>query len=287
MTPRLRIFLAAVLFSTSGAAIKYLSLGVWQVAGMRGLIAGGALLVMMPETRRGWSWRTWVLGLGYGASTITFALANRLTTAASAIFLQSASPVFILLLAPALVGERANRRDLGVMGVMGVGMALFFVGTERPSSAATNPLLGDIIALASAVAWALTIIGSRWIVRNATDGGTAVTSSAAVGNLLSALFCLPFALPLAHVDAPAWGILLYLGIFQLGLGYVLMSRGLPHVPALDVSLILLVEPVVSPIFAFLVVREVPGPWSLAGGAIILAATIWKTRVDGQATPPAD
>jgi drug/metabolite transporter (DMT)-like permease len=153
--------------------------------------------------------------------------------------------------------------------------------------AATNPLLGDVIALGSALAWGLTIIGSRWIVRTGTGDGTAVTASAAVGNLLSAVFCLPFALPLAHVDAGSWAILLYLGIFQLGLAYALMSRALPHVPALDVSLILLIEPVVSPIFAFALVREVPGPWSLAGGAIILAATVWKSRVDGQAIPPVD
>ena len=286
MTPRLKILAAALLFSTSGAAIKFLALDVWQVAGLRGLVAGLALLVMLPEARRGWSYRTVLLGIGYGASTITFALANRLTTAASAIFLQSTSPVFILLLGPALLGERARRRDLGVLAAMGAGMTLFFVGMDRPGRVASNPLAGDLIALLSALSWGLTIIGSRRVGRG-PDGPGAVAGSAAVGNLLSFLFCLPFGPVLSGVTVGQGAVLLYLGVFQLGLAYVLMARALPHVRALEVSLLLLVEPVVSPLWAFLLVREVPGAWSLVGGAIILVATVVNARTTDAAVPPPD
>lgn len=286
MNPRLKILVAAVLFSTSGAAIKYLTLDVWQVAGLRGLVAGVALLVMLPEARRAWTWRTFLVGAGYAGATITFALANRLTTAASAIFLQSTSPLFILLLAPALVGERARRRDLGVMAAMAVGMALFFLGMDRPGRVSQDPVAGDLIALLSALTWALAIVGSRWIGRG-HDGPAAVAASAAVGNLLSFVFCLPFGPVLAGLDAGQAGILLYLGIFQLALGYVFISKALPHVPALEVSLLLLVEPVVSPIWAFLLVSEVPGVWSLVGGGIILVATVLNARVREEVVPPAD
>ncbi|HEX4560405.1 MAG TPA: DMT family transporter [Gemmatimonadales bacterium] len=286
MNPRFKILAAAVLFSTSGAAIKYLTLDVWQVAGLRGLVAGVALLVMLPEARRGWTWRTFLVGSAFAGATITFALANRLTTAASAIFLQSTSPLFILLLAPVLVGERARRRDLGVMAAMAVGMALFFVGVDRPGRVSHDPVAGDLIALVSALTWALAIIGSRWIGRG-SDAPAAVAASAAVGNLLSFVFCLPLGPVLAGLDGGQAGILLYLGIFQLALGYVLISKGLPHVPALEVSLLLLVEPVVSPVWAFLLVREVPGVWSLVGGGIILVATVVNARVADQVVPPAD
>jgi drug/metabolite transporter (DMT)-like permease len=286
VNPRFKILAAAVLFSTSGAAIKYLTLDVWQVAGLRGLVAGVALLVMLPEARRGWTWRTFLVGSAFAGATITFALANRLTTAASAIFLQSTSPLFILLLAPVLVGERARRRDLGVMAAMAVGMALFFVGVDRPGRVSHDPVAGDLIALVSALTWALAIIGSRWIGRG-SDAPAAVAASAAVGNLLSFVFCLPLGPVLAGLDGGQAGILLYLGIFQLALGYVLISKGLPHVPALEVSLLLLVEPVVSPVWAFLLVREVPGVWSLVGGGIILVATVVNARVADQVVPPAD
>lgn len=286
MSPRLKILAAAVLFSTSGAAIKYLTLDVWQVAGLRGLVAGVALLVMLPEARRGWTWRTFLVGMGYAGGTITFALANRLTTAASAIFLQSTSPVFILLLAPALLGERARRRDLVVMVAMAVGMALFFIGIDRPGRVSHNPAAGDLIALLSALVWGFAIVGSRWIGRGPA-GPAAVAASAAVGNLLSFFFCLPFGPVLTGLDASQVGVLLYLGVFQLGCGYVLMSKALPLIPALEVSLLLLVEPVVSPVWAFLLVGEVPGVWSLVGGGIILVATVINARIAGQVVPPAD
>jgi len=286
VNPRLKILAAAVLFSTSGAAIKYLTLDVWQVAGLRGLVAGVALLVMLPEARRGWTWRTFVVALGYAGGTITFALANRLTTAASAIFLQSTSPIFILFLAPALLGERARRYQIGVMVVMAAGMALFFVGMDRPGRVSHNPVAGDLMALLSALVWGFAIVGSRWIGRG-TTGPAAVAAAAAVGNLLSFFFCLPFGPVLTGLDASQAGILLYLGIFQLGLGYVLISKALPLIPALEVSLLLLVEPVVSPVWAFLLVREVPGLWSLVGGGIILVATVWNTRLGAQAVPPVD
>ncbi|HKV70085.1 MAG TPA: EamA family transporter, partial [Gemmatimonadales bacterium] len=67
----------------------------------------------------------------------------------------------------------------------------------------------------------------------------------------------------------------------------LISKALPEVPALEVSLLLLVEPVVSPVWAFLVVSEVPGVWSLVGGGIILVATVLNARVADQVVPPAD
>jgi drug/metabolite transporter (DMT)-like permease len=66
-----------------------------------------------------------------------------------------------------------------------------------------------------------------------------------------------------------------------------MSKALPHVPALEVSILLLIEPVVSPIWAFLMVREVPGVWSLVGGGVILVATVWNARLGHQAVAPAD
>jgi len=287
VSPRLRILAAAVLFSTSGAAIKYLPLDAWQVAGFRGLVAGLAVLAMVPAARHYLNRKSLVVGLGSCASTVLFAVANKLTTAASAIFLQSTSPVFMLVLAPLLVGERASRRDIATTAVMVGGMVLFFVGADHPSASATNPIVGNTLALISAVTWALTIIGYRWLGRDAQDREAAVVASAVTGNLLAFLVCLPFALPVTHFHASDAAILVYLGVIQLAVAYVLMARAMPHVPALEASLLLLIEPVVSPVWAWILVREVPGVWTIGGGAIILAATIWKARQAREAVPLAD
>src|SRR5260221_3294892 len=164
MTPRSKIVVAAILFSTGGAAIKWCGFDGWQLAAFRAGIALATILTLIPEARRGWSWRTALVGCTYAATTLLYVQANKHTTAASAIFLQSTSPLFILALAPWLLGEHATRRDLWQMGVMGLGLMLFFLGLDQPSATAPDPRLGNILAAICAVTWAFTIIGYRWIV---------------------------------------------------------------------------------------------------------------------------
>ena len=117
--------------------------------------------------------------------------ANKHTTAASAIFLQSTSPLFILLLAPLLLGEHATRRDIAQMAAMAVGLGLFFLGSDRPSTTAPNPALGNTLAAICAVTWAFTVIGYRWLAAR----GASVAGAAASGNLMASLFALVLAQP--------------------------------------------------------------------------------------------
>src|SRR5436853_4827656 len=146
MSSRSKIIAAAILFSSGGAAIKSCGFGAWQLAACRAALAMLTILVLLPESRRGWSWRTVVVGFAYAATTLLYVQANKHTTAASAIFLQSTSPLFILLLAPWLLGEHATRRDIAQMAVMGARMALFLLGMDRPSATAPNPALGNALA---------------------------------------------------------------------------------------------------------------------------------------------
>lgn len=277
MSPRLKIALAAVLFSTGGAAIKWAGFDGWQLAGFRAGIALVTILMLIPEARRGWSWRTTLVGCAYAATTLLYVQANKHTTAASAIFLQSTSPLFILVLAPWLLGERATGRDLLQMAVLGVGLVLFFFEVDRPSLTAPNPLLGNVLAAACAVTWAFTIIGYRWL----AAGGGSIATAAASGNLTACLVALALAQPLAAGRTVDWAVLGFLGVFQLGLPYVFMVRAIPRLRALEVALFLSIEPVLNPVWAWLVHGETPGPAALLGGAIILGATVLRSVVDAR------
>jgi DME family drug/metabolite transporter len=272
---RLLLVAAALLFSTGGAAIKAATLTSWQVASFRSAVAALALLAGVPEARRGWSWRMMPVAAAYAATLVMFVLATRLTTAANAIFLQSTAPLYVLLLAPWLLREPVRRRDLVYFMAVAAGMALFFLGTEQARATAPDPARGNLIAAGSGLAWALTVTGLRWLGRSG-EGNSAMATVAA-GNLVAFLVALPMAVP---VTAAAGGanllVILYLGVIQIGLAYVCVTRAIRHVPAFEATTILLLEPVMNPIWAWLVHGEKPGPWALAGGAIILSATLVNT-----------
>ena len=111
---RLQLVVAALLFSTGGAAIKASTLSGWQVASFRSGVAAVTLLLLVPATRRGWGWRPALVGVAYAATLILFVTANKLTTSANTIFLQATSPVYLLLLGPLfLQGAGAPARFLG------------------------------------------------------------------------------------------------------------------------------------------------------------------------------
>lgn len=288
MSPRVQLALAAALFSTGGAAIKLADFSAWQVLAFRAAVAMGTILVLVPESRPPgtWGWRPALVGLAYAATTVLFVQANKLTTAANTIFLQNTNPLFLLVLGPLLLGERTSRRDLAYMAVLGAGMALFFVGTPRRFSTAPNPLLGNVLAAGCSLTWALTLVGYRWLSRH----GVSVATAAVMGNLLASLVALPHALPVGRGHGADWLVVLYLGVLQLGLPYVFLTRAIPRVTALEASLVLLIEPVLNPVWAWWAHGETVGRWALAGGVIILSATLhrsWtESRGAGAVTRPA-
>jgi drug/metabolite transporter, DME family len=285
---RLRIIAAAILFSTGGAAIKATALSGWQVASFRSGLAAAAVFVLVPAARRGWSWRVALVSVVYAATMVLFVVSNKATTAANAIFLQSTAPLYILFLAPWLLGEHARRSDYYTMAALVVGLLLVVAGLPPAAATAPNPVLGNILALASGVAWAFTLMGLRWLGAR-DDGGNATMTTVVAGNALAFLFCLPFALPVAGATAADAAIVGYLGLVQIGLAYVLMTRGIRGVPAVEASMLLLLEPALNPIWAWVVHGERPGTLPLLGGAVILAAMVARARQGADVTraAPAD
>jgi drug/metabolite transporter (DMT)-like permease len=255
---RLLLVAAAALFSTGGAAIKAASFTAWQVASFRSAVAAAALLLVVPESRRAWSWRIAPVGAAYAATLILFVLSTRLTTAANAIFLQSTAPLYLLLLGPWLLHEPIRRSDIGYMAALAAGLSLF--------------------ALGSGLAWALTLAGLRWLSRR--KAGSAGMAAVTAGNLMAFLAALPLALPVASARPSGVALILYLGIFQIGLAYWCVTRAVRHVTAFEATTTLLLEPVLNPVWTWLVHGERPGAWPLAGGAVILSATLinaWRQK----------
>ena len=277
---RLQLVAAAVLFSTGGAAIKAADFTGWQIASLRSGVAAVAILLLSREARRGWTWRVGVVGLAYATCLTLFVLANRLTTAANTIYLQSTAPLYLLVLGPWLLKEPVRPKDVGFMALIGLGLGLFFIGVDRPVATAPDPVHGNLVALGSGLFWALTVCGLRWMGSGAAARGSAVAAVAA-GNLIAFAMSLPMALPLGSHAAADWVLIGYLGVFQIAVAYLFVTAALRVVPALEASLFLLIEPALNPLWAWVFQGERPGPWALAGGGLILGATTLKAMVDAR------
>jgi drug/metabolite transporter (DMT)-like permease len=274
---RLLLIAAAVLFSTGGVAVKGVAFTGWQVACFRSGTAAIVLLAVLPGARRGWNWRMVPVAAAYAATLISFVLANRLTTAADAIFLQSTAPFYLLLLGPLLLHEPIRRADLLYLLVVASGMLLFFTGTETPLATAPDPSRGNIVGAASGLTYALTLAGIRWVSRQGRDAGMATVT---LGNVFACLAALPLALPVTHADPSSVAVVVYLGVFQIGLAYVCVTRAMRHVKAFEANTLLLLEPALNPVWVWMIQGERPGIRALAGGIIILTATFvntWRQR----------
>ena len=283
-TARLLAVAAAILFSTGGAGIKVEAFTAAQVSTLRSGIAAIVLWLWLRRLDRArrlsWTPGVFVAGLVYAAMLTLFVSATKLTTAANAIFLQSTAPLYLLVLAPLVLGERFRARDLVYLAALGVGLACCFMGRPVATATASNPGLGNLLGAASGVVWALTLISLRYVGRSERSGSGSLTAVVA-GNAFACLVALPMALPLPAASAGEWATVLYLGVFQIGLAYLCLAVAISRLPALEISLLLLLEPVLNPIWTWLIRGEDPGRWTIAGGAVIVTATAAKIVYDAR------
>lgn len=255
----LLLVMTAVLWSFGGLLIKLVQWNPVAIAGMRSLIAAIIMLAIIRRPRLPRSLPQIAGILGYTGTVVMFVLSNKLTTAANAILLQYTAPVYVALLGAWFLKERVSKADwLTIFLVVG-GMLLFFVEDLKAGG-----LAGNIIALLSGVSFAITIVSLR------SQKSASPLETVFWGNVLTAVISIPFMIgPLP--SAKSWVGLLLLGIFQLGLSYILYTVAIKKVTALEGILIPVIEPIMNPILVLIVLGEIPGIWSIAGGSLVLVS----------------
>ncbi|HEX8685601.1 MAG TPA: DMT family transporter [Pyrinomonadaceae bacterium] len=267
--PILFVLAAALLWSTGGLFIKSTQLGAFELSFGRSLLA--AVTVAALTRREGFRANalTAVSSVLYAALLLLFVVANKLTTAANAIFLQYTAPVYVLLLEPLLFKERFRPADLAVVGACVGGMSLFFVGQLRPQDVS-----GNLTALASGLCFALFLLS----LRHPRAARVNRASSVIYGNLLLCLFTLPsFAGAAGELTTKDVLIVAYLGVVQIGFAYTLFTLGMARgVRSLDAGVVGYIEPMLNPVWVFLFLGERPSRWAILGGCIIIAAVLAHT-----------
>jgi len=259
----LYLILTAILWSFGGLLIKIITWNPIAIAGMRSAIASIFILIYLRHPRLTW-YRNQILGaLFYSATVILFVCATKKTTAANAILLQYSAPIYVALLGNRILGEKTSRLDWMIIFTVIGGMMLFFLDQFQIGN-----VLGNLLAIMSGITFALLTIYLR------SQKDASPLESVLMGNILTALIALPFMFTSAP-SKTSWLGLILLGTFQIGLAYILYSIAIKQVTALEGSLIPIIEPILNPVWVFLVLGETPSKWALVGGSIIIAAMILR------------
>jgi drug/metabolite transporter (DMT)-like permease len=257
---RLLVLASAVLWSTSGFFAKAPYFVGWPGPSLAFWRATFACVVLWPLVRRPqWSWRLVPMTLLFAAMNYTYLSAMASGSAANAIWLQMAAPVWVLLAGVTCFGERAVRRDWVLVGFVaaGVGIILWF---ESRGAAFEAVLWG--------LASGLTYAGIVLSLRNLRTFDSAWL--AALNHTVTALCLAPFALRDAPTPAGVqWWLLATFGMLQMGVPYMLFARGLRHIPGHEATAIGMVEPLLVPVWVLLAWGERPAWWTIVGGVLIL------------------
>lgn len=253
------LVVTAILWSSGGLLIKWISWNPIAIAGMRSAIAALVLLVALRRPHITWSSAQIGGAIAYAVTVILFVLANKLTTAANAILLQYTAPIYVALFGAWFLGERATRLDWITIFVVIGGMALFFL-----DDLTIGGFWGNVCAISSGVTFACVVLFMR------KQKNDSPLESIFLGNILTALVGFPFMFE-AMPSASSWTGLILSGVLQLGLSHVLYAAAIKHVAALEAILIAVIEPILNPLWVFLVVGEAPGPWAFLGGFVVLVS----------------
>jgi drug/metabolite transporter (DMT)-like permease len=270
--------LLSILFgSSAGLFIKLSSWDAMALNGARSLVAAITVWIFLRRPNFTWS-RAQIGGaVFYALMLITFIQANRWTTAANAAFLQYTSPLWVALFSIWLLHERPQRSDWLTMFAIAVGMLLFFGGKLSPEG-----LRGNLIAVLSGMCVALFLIA----LRQQKDGSP--TETVLLGNLIAAAVGLPF---IMFGDQPLnireISIILFLGVFQLGLTFILVTLAIKQLSAMESILIESLAPVLNPLWVFLFINEIPSPSAIAGAAIIVTAVAIRAITAARHTKPGE
>ena len=260
--PYLMLVITALLWSTGGFLVKGIQWHPVAISGMRSLIAAAVILIAIRKPELTWSLPQLGGAVCYAGTVILYVIANKLTTAANAVLLMYTAPIYVIIFGPWFLKEKASRRDWLAVGAVMVGIVVFFMDKLSPEG-----FLGNMLAVLSGVSFAWMTLFLRKQKRGSP------VESVFLGNLLAAVIGLPFFLREELPEINGILMLIALGTFQLGFSYVLYTKAIQKVRAFEAVLITMLEPVLNPVWVFLLLGEVPGNWALAGGTIVMATVV--------------
>ena len=263
----LQMLLCGILWSFGGILIKLVPWNALVIAGVRSTLTAIVMFVYMRMSNMRILLNKRTLAIG-AVTFLVFALflsANKLTTAANAIVLQYTAPIYVLIFSAVFQHAKVRRGDIIALTLTMAGIALFFLDQFGEGS-----FMGNAAALISGVFFALMFFLSGGVTEETRMSGLFL------GQIMTAIVGIPLAFVYeTPVTTTAVVCIIILGVVQLGIPYILYSKAVKHCSPLMCSIISVVEPLLNPVWVFLVMGEQPSYWALVGGVIVLVTiTLW-------------
>lgn len=249
--------------------VRLIGADAYTIAFWRTLLAGatigiGVMLFQGPGAFRGLmrpGWPIVIYILSLAISSNLFVVAVSMTSIANVVFIIAAMPAFAALFSLIFLGERLSRRTGMTIAAVALGIAIIAYGSGDNARAS---LEGDLVALAVPAFFAIALTAARKLKT------VSLMPAITVSFLIGALALAPFATPMS-VPAGDWGLVLLHGGVFIAASNALISMGPRYLPSAEVSLLILLESVLAPILAWVVVDEDPGRWAILGGSVVIGA----------------
>jgi len=257
------VLAAAVLFAAGGFLIKMTPWQAMSVSAGRSMVAAVEILCYMAIRKHKPVFNRSVLigGVAMGLTSTFYVVANKLTSAANAILIQFTAPIFIILFMWMIFKVKPGKLDITATVILFAGMVLFFL-----ESLSGGGMLGNFMALLSGITYALVFMMKQF------DGADTL-SSVFLGCIIASVIGLPSLLQEADWSASSVGWIIVIGLLQFGLPYLCLAEGLVGTPPVTASLISMIEPVLNPILAAVILHERLGVLSLIGAAIVIIGSL--------------
>ena len=260
---------APLSWSVGGVIIRSVEAGPWDIVFWR--VAGHLLFFpfviawfwgasAILEARAA-GWPALVVSLTVAGSFTFHVLGMTQTTVANVLILQSMSPVFIAMLSRWVLGEPLSAGRWVVIAVAFAGLATVVAG-----SLGTGGMIGNLFAISVALCSTTHVLILRR--HRARNLGAVTLLSAAIAAAVAWPFADAFAVPARDI-----ALLLLLGGIQMSLGLTCFMMALRRIPAAEVTLIALLEPILGPVWVWLFIGEEPPVTTLIGGAIVIGALV--------------
>lgn len=261
------------MWSSSGLFAKATTFDVWPTDS-RGILlafwrAAFAGLLLLPGVRKPqWDIKLIPLCIAFAVMNVTYLSAMTLTTAANAIWLQSTAPWWVFLVGVLILGQPFPRSERLPLAVGGLGLAVILWFEVQGQD-----LAGVVCGLVSGFTYAGIVLSLRAL------RGLDTVWIVAVAHLFTAVCIFPYVAWLGVW--PTTGqlpVLAAFGMLQMALPYVFFARGLRTITSQEATVIGLLEPILLPVWVYLAWDEVPAPWTIVGGALILAGLVLRYGV---------